>query len=178
MCVNTVVRFKIGALTFLSHHEHHQGGPRGAAAGCPVTGSLLFSPCRRQVLGTRPTPVVTTVATLVVCRRSSPCHRPLQVKQPGWFRSAIYTLELKTKGFARSSFWAHSPELRWGPGHGWGLCPTWHSCIHSCLQLHRNSVLPSPSWPVNTSAARSLLSVAWALLQAQPRRVLQSISVF
>lgn len=57
MCVDIVVGFKIGALTFLSHHEHHRGGPHGAVAGYPAVGSPLFSPCWRQVLVARPTGV-------------------------------------------------------------------------------------------------------------------------
>lgn len=103
MCVNTVVGFKIAALAFPSHHEHHQGGLCGTVAGYPVMGSLLFGGCWRRVLGARPAPVFTTTAgaaVLAIRRQSSPCLRPLWVDHPGWFTSAIYTLKLKMKAFA------------------------------------------------------------------------------
>lgn len=166
MCVNTVVRFKIAALTFLLPHEHHHGGAHRVVTGYPVIGS----PCQPVLeAGTRACPALLFITV--------GCHHPLQVNQPSWFRSVIYTLNLKMKGLPEACF-GHAcmsyGECRHG---GRGSAPQ-HSCAHSCLQLHRNSVLPSPSWPANASAACPPLPMVRALLQTQPCHVFQSILVF
>lgn len=126
MCVNTVVRFKIAALTFLLPHEHHHGGAHRVVTGYPVIGS----PCQLVLeAGTRACPALLYITV--------GCHHPLQVNQLSWFRSVIYTLNLKMKGLPEACF-GHAcmsyGECRHG-GRGSAPSTAVPTAVCSCIEI-------------------------------------------